>query len=118
MSTGGAGGELPDAGPDADAGPPVDQCLDGQDVAILQEQDAAAIAWTCGKPFFWHSPEADMCVQDQTGLSEACSKCFSGYAQCTIAHCLDECLTTHEAQGCIDCRAAKCDAALAACSGL
>jgi hypothetical protein len=104
--TGGAGGAAAGA------------CTNEADLAIVMSKDVAGITGQCGKENFGAEPKTSECIKTGTGLSDACVACFAGTVKCVVEKCLNDCLADANSQACKDCRAANCDPAFEACSGL
>lgn len=56
------------------------------------------------------------CIHEATDLDEACSTCFAEMGQCTLDHCLTECIQS--GPECAPCQAARCQGAFQRCSGM
>ena len=77
-------------------------------------------ATDCGLDCYGQAdPEAcsQSCVANGTGLSWSCSGCVAGVVQCTIDHCLGDCLSP-ESTACSSCQEQWCIPPFLNCSGL
>jgi len=102
---------------DGGAPPLVDACLNAEDGAILEQVDEEMIANTCAMQNVGNVEGAVACIEEQTGLSGDCASCFGLTIACVFAECLPQCFDPTSTE-CLECRAAECDAAFSACSGL
>jgi hypothetical protein len=95
-------------------------CTDAADGMLLQMNQAQikTDVGNCGKMNLAAEPATLNCIKMKTGLSDACSKCFSDEVDCAAAKCFAQCISDPASQGCTDCRAMNCDPAFLMCSGL
>jgi hypothetical protein len=93
-------------------------CTNAADSAIVMSKDVAKITGDCAQSSFGAEPATKNCIKMGTGLSDPCVVCFDDTVGCVVKNCFNECISDSGSQACTDCRAAKCDPAFVACSGL
>jgi hypothetical protein len=93
-------------------------CTNAADNAIVTSKDVAKITGDCAQKTFGAEPGTKDCIKMGTGLSDPCVVCFDGTVGCVVKNCFNECAADSASKACTDCRAAKCDPAFVACSGL
>ena len=112
---GGSGGGTTTTG----AGGAMGACTNAEDTALLGDPaaDIETKVNACAQDNLGQEPATLDCIK-ATGLSDGCAQCFDDTVQCVVMNCLTECIADSNSQGCIDCRAMKCDPAFETCSGL
>jgi hypothetical protein len=113
-STGGTTGATGSTGTGAMMG----ACTNAADTMILMSKDIGKITGDCASSKLGMEPGTKDCIKMGTGLSDPCVTCFDDTVGCVFKNCLGECIGGSGSQACTDCRAAKCDPAFVACSGL
>jgi hypothetical protein len=95
-------------------------CTNEADLAALQANDVYAIVPDCAMGCLAGGGEGCVadCVQEKTGISDACAQCFQETVDCTLANCLSECLADPNGAPCAACQDEKCGPAFDECSGL
>lgn len=107
-----------DAGPGAVDAPPSGSgaCTNTADMTVLGMIDVEMVVGDCAMMTFGRSPATRDCIM-MSGLGMDCSQCFADTVSCTVMNCLLDC-AGGETPACAACRAANCNAAFEACSGL
>ena len=93
-------------------------CTNAADMTIVMSKDLGKIVGDCAQSKLGMEPATKDCIKMGTGLSDPCVTCFDDTVGCVFKNCLGECIGGSGSQACTDCRAAKCDPAFVACSGL
>jgi hypothetical protein len=99
-------------------GPMMGACTNAADLGIVQTKDVKTITADCGKANIGNDTKTKACIKMGTNLSDPCVTCFADTVSCVINKCLNQCIADSNSQMCTDCRAANCDPAFEACSGL
>ena len=58
------------------------------------------------------------CVVMETGVSEACARCYDTIVNCSAQGCWDMCILDPSGEACRNCVAEMCEPAFDTCSGL
>ncbi|MEP7119389.1 MAG: hypothetical protein ABJE95_00540 [Byssovorax sp.] len=93
-------------------------CTNAADLAIIMSKDIGKIVGDCASSGFGMEPGTKNCIKMGTGFSDPCVVCFDDTVSCVFKNCLGECIGGSSSPACKDCRAAKCDPAFTACSGV
>lgn len=93
-------------------------CTNAADTTIVMSKNLGKIVGDCASSKLGMEPATKDCIKMGTGLSDPCVTCFDDTVGCVFKNCLGECIGGSGSQACTDCRAAKCDPAFVACSGL
>jgi hypothetical protein len=95
-------------------------CTNDADVAVLMAKvnDIQGILSSCAQSSFGKEPAAHDCIKQMTGLSDACTTCFSNGLDCAIKNCFSPCLSDATSAACVTCRMKNCDPGFVSCSGL
>ena len=81
--------------------------------------DMSAVASQCTVNCLVQPPGcASECVQDETGLTPACSACYGGLLDCAVNNCLGPCTSNPGGDPCYECLDdTGCSDTFTACSG-
>lgn len=93
-------------------------CTSAADTMILMSKDIGKITGDCASSKLGMEPGTKDCIKMGTGLSDPCVTCFDDTVGCVFKNCLGDCIGGSGSPACTACRAAKCDPAFVACSGL
>jgi len=111
--TGGNGGDGGNGG-----AMPTDACINQNDLAIVCDSQFNIEVQICATDEAGDAEKTSMCLQRDTGVSEACADCYGETTQCTLDHCLNDlCPTLPFSPECAACRAEFCNAEFDACRG-
>jgi hypothetical protein len=95
-------------------------CTNAADTAIRTADEAAfqKKISDCATTFVGQEQPTKDCIKEKTALSDACTECFGDVVLCAAEKCLTDCMADQNGKPCSDCRAANCDPAFVACSGI
>jgi hypothetical protein len=101
---------------------PAGACDNPADAAIIDNPDVDqdAITGECSRSCFTATAFAEcvaQCVNEQVGLSEACSACYGQTAECGKNNCLMDCMggESPECEACLD---TNCHPSFVECAGV
>lgn len=119
--SGGSSGSGGSAGASSDAGglcgTAGGACVDATDCAIGKSQMET---WegSCAQSSLGDSKKTATCMEGK-GVTSPCAACWGDVAACGAKNCLAQCIGGSQSQQCRDCtKAAGCDDAFTACSGI
>ncbi len=95
------------------------QCTQGADPSAFQNPNLEALLAMCAQATTEDLNATATCVEDGTNVSRGCLTCLIDGVACTETSCASACsFADTGSAGCIACRAAQCDPAFTACSGM
>ena len=106
--------ETPDPDPKPD---PKGACTNEADQEIVDTTDVEAISYDCALKNLGNAKAATECIQEETGLSDACVGCFGQVNACGMSKCLAQCIQP-QSKACTECIDENCMPAFEECSGL
>ena len=92
-----------------------------RDVRIMEERDLTSVMQECAFRCLAEGGAeacATACISAETGLSEACSRCWAGILRCTIDHCAESCLDNPDDFDCYTCQEEACLPLFYECAGV
>ncbi|MEC8024058.1 MAG: hypothetical protein VX223_08990, partial [Myxococcota bacterium] len=87
--------------------PPFNQCLNSADLALAAQYDLNSEATTCYLGCLADSDPimcANICLKNNTGISDGCGGCYTEKTFCTFDNCLAQCATDPNSDECSQCQ--------------
>ena len=113
----GAGGGGGGGGGGSGGQPTGEACENSMDLEIIDDPTFTETLGDCATEALGNPAQVATCLQDDAGLSEACSECYGTFTGCLLNNCLVPCRADPMSTDCIDCLLDNCNAQFEECSG-